>query len=801
MLPEPKRNPSLHCLLLIICVFEDITKFTIQGNKSPDAPLRSLIFAVKDMFDFEGYVATFGNPDWKRTHKEATSIAPSVFDLLEAGATFIGTTVMDELAYSIRGENIHYGTPRNPCVGDRVPGGSSSGSAVVAGADHVDFSIGTDCLGSSRIPASYCGVFGIRPSYGSISDKGVIHMAKSFDTVGWFATDPTILNKVGRVLIKLPRAVQPVRPTKVIVALDSFLLSSIPYHVLTRKVTKAIKKLYGENIIKYDIIGNYVMSKVPELIHFMDEEHIEPLAALSNAMQYLERCEFKNTHGEWIHQVRPILGPGVKQNVQKALDTVEDQKKIDTCHTIRRKLREAITDLLGDFGAIMMPTVPGPPPKLHANVSEFKDFSEMTFTLMSLSGVSGCCQVWQQALYWMEIQAHCQKLFDFEGYVATFGNPDWKRTHKEATSIAPSVFDLLEAGATFIGTTVMDELAYSIRGENIHYGTPRNPCVGDRVPGGSSSGSAVVAGADHVDFSIGTDCLGSSRIPASYCGVFGIRPSYGAISDKGVIHMAKSFDTVGWFATDPTILNKVGRVLIKLPRAVQPVRPTKVIVALDSFLLSSIPYHVLTRKVTKAIKKLYGENIIKYDIIGNYVMSKVPELIHFMDEEHIEPLAALSNAMQYLERCEFKNTHGEWIHQVRPILGPGVKQNVQKALDTVEDQKKIDTCHTIRRKLREAITDLLGDFGAIMMPTVPGPPPKLHANVSEFKDFSEMTFTLMSLSGVSGCCQVSMPLGMYHNLPISISLLAKHGADDFLLSMIEDIYPNIKEKEAPYVRV
>ncbi|KAK7316157.1 hypothetical protein VNO77_34937 [Canavalia gladiata] len=394
-------------------------------------------------------------------------------------------------------------------------------------------------------------------------------------------------------------------------------------------------------------------------------------------------------------------------------------------------------------------------------------------------------------------------MFDLDGYVASFGNPDWKRTHSKAKSHAPTVLALLKAGATFVGTTVMDELAYSIRGENIHYGTPKNPCAAKRVPGGSSSGSAVVVGAGYVDFSIGTDCLGSSRIPASYCGIFGIRPSYDVISGSGVIHMAESFDTVGWFAKNPAILNKVGRVLLNLPSATPRVKPTKVIIALDSFLLSSIPYHVLTRKVVKEIRKLYGGDVIKYEIIGNYVMSKVPELEHFMDEEHIVPLAALSNAMQYLERCEFKNIHGDWIRKVKPQLGPGVKENIKEALGTVEEIKKVNTCHTIRKKLRDAITDLLGDFGVIMMPTVPGPPPKLHhvKNVHELKDFSEMAFTLMSISGVSGCCQVSIPLGMHKKLPISISLLAKHGADEFLLSLVENMYDNIKEEEAPYVRV
>ncbi|KAJ1389290.1 Amidase signature domain [Sesbania bispinosa] len=398
-------------------------------SSPPGLPLSSLTFAVKDMFDVTSYVPGFGNPDWERTHSEATSIAPTIFALLKAGATCVGTTVMDELAYSIKGENIHYGTPRNPCVEDRVPGGSSSGSAVA---------VGTDCLGSSRIPASYCGIFGIRPSHGVISESGVIPLAQSLDTVGWFARDPTILNKVGRVLLKSSNIAH-VRPTHVIIADDCFPLSSIPYEVLTHDIIKAVKKLYGGDVIKHEILGLYVMEKVPSLIHFMckckekiDQIYNIPLAALSCAMQLLEsylrttfnldlipcvicslerRYEFKQNHGKWVLAVKPNLGPEIAKSVEEALQTTGEN--IDTCHSIKKELRAALNALLGvfllnlpptcdfltshnkknDFGVLMIPTVPGPPPEKQTNLSQRKDYRGRAFSLQSIAGMSGCCQV------------------------------------------------------------------------------------------------------------------------------------------------------------------------------------------------------------------------------------------------------------------------------------------------------------------------------------------------------------------------------------------------------------------------
>lgn len=387
-------------------------------------------------------------------------------------------------------------------------------------------------------------------------------------------------------------------------------------------------------------------------------------------------------------------------------------------------------------------------------------------------------------------------IFDVKGYVAGFGNPDWARTHQAATSTAPTVLAVLSAGATCVGKTVMDEMAYSINGENIHYGTPRNPCAEDRVPGGSSSGSAVAVGAKLVDFSLGTDTGGSVRVPASYCGIFGFRPSHGRISKSGVVPMAQSFDTVGWFARDPKTLSAVGHVLLQLPH-ITPIRPTQIIIAEDCFNLSSVPFDIVSQIVIKAIQKLYGDGLLRHEILGEYVKAKVPGLKHFISEEksdqvyNIPSLAALSSAMRLLQRYEFKNNHGEWINAVKPDLGPGISERVSDALLTTEEN--IDICHSIIRELRDALTSLLGDFGVLMIPTVPGPPPKLQTNSSDLEIFRARAFSLLSIVGVSGFCQVSIPLGMYNDLPASVSLVAKNGADEFLLHLVENIYDNIEK--------
>ncbi|KAK6144741.1 hypothetical protein DH2020_021561 [Rehmannia glutinosa] len=308
-------------------------KFSLLPQPSSHAQLHlnGLTFAVKDIFDVEGYVTGFGNPDWARTHSVATSTAPAVVSVLKAGATCIGKTVMDEMAYSINGENIHYGTPTNPCAPDRVPGGSSSGSAVAVAAMLADFSLGTDTRGSVRVPASYCGIFGFRPSHGTVSTSGVIPMAQSLDTVG--------------------------------------------------------------HKIQYTNLGNFVETKVPSLKHFTDngtktqDDNIPSLVALSSATSLLQRYELKNNHGEWVRSVKPSLGPGISERVSEALRTTDDN--IDACYSLNSEMREALSDLLGDFGILAMPTVPGPPPKLQTEPTALESFRAKAFSLTSVAGASG----------------------------------------------------------------------------------------------------------------------------------------------------------------------------------------------------------------------------------------------------------------------------------------------------------------------------------------------------------------------------------------------------------------------------
>src|SRR5215475_6658357 len=176
-----------------------ITTFDLSPTGS--GPLDGLRFAVKDTIDVAVFKTGCGNPTWRDSHPAAVVHAVCLEQLLLAGARCVGKTICDELAFSLLGENHFYGTPLNARAPDRVPGGSSSGSASAVACGLVDFALGTDTGGSTRIPASNCGIWGYRPSHDFVSVAGVNPLAPSFDTVGILAQSAGLLANVGLVLL------------------------------------------------------------------------------------------------------------------------------------------------------------------------------------------------------------------------------------------------------------------------------------------------------------------------------------------------------------------------------------------------------------------------------------------------------------------------------------------------------------------------------------------------------------------------------------------------------------------------
>lgn len=386
-------------------------------------------------------------------------------------------------------------------------------------------------------------------------------------------------------------------------------------------------------------------------------------------------------------------------------------------------------------------------------------------------------------------------VFDIDGYVTGFGHPDWVKTHDKASLTSPVVTALVDGGATCIGKTVVDELAYGISGENKHYGTPTNPTTPAKVPGGSSSGAAVAVAANLVDFSLGIDTVGGVRIPAGFCGILGFRPSLGAVSHMGIIPVSTSLDTIGWFAKDPNILRRVGHVLLQLPYAIQR-SPRQIIIADDCFQLLKIPVDRVAQVVIKSTEKLFGRQALKHENVEDYLKSKVPSLKEFHSKksngEFKTSTRLLANVMHFIQRDEFKHNHGEWISLVKPVLDPSISAEIYETLESADTD--IERYKSIRDEMRSAINSLLKDDGILVIPTIADPPPKLGGKEILSEDYKSRAYSLLSIASISGCCQVTIPLGFHNKCPASVSFIARNGGDRFLLDTVQTMYATLQEQ-------
>lgn len=387
-------------------------------------------------------------------------------------------------------------------------------------------------------------------------------------------------------------------------------------------------------------------------------------------------------------------------------------------------------------------------------------------------------------------------IFELEDYVTGFGNPDWARTHVAAEKTAVTVTALLKNGAVCVGQTVMGELGFGVSGENMHYGTPINPEMPAHAPGGSSSGSAVAVAAGLVDFALGTDTIGCIRIPAAFCGLLSYRPSHGAVSTIGVLPNSQSLDTVGWLARDPSILLRVGHTLLKL-NTVEPRRARRLVFADDLFQLSKVPKQKAEVVINKAIENLSRYQPQQHINFGQHISLNVPSLKGFLDQSTnmqngISNLKALSSAMVSLQRHEFKTNHEDWVKSVEPKLAHDVSDNLLTAINTTHEN--IKALYDIRKELRACMQILLKDDGILVIPTVADPPLKLNSKKRDTVESHNRALILSSIASMSGCCQVTIPLGKNDGYPISVSFITFHGGDKFLLDTVLDMYSSLKEQ-------
>ena len=356
-------------------------------------------------------------------------------------------------------------------------------------------------------------------------------------------------------------------------------------------------------------------------------------------------------------------------------------------------------------------------------------------------------------------------IYDVAGFPTGCGSPEKTAEDPVPTAHAASVAKLLNAGATFVGKTHTAELAFSIDGRNEHTGTPLNPAAPGRVPGGSSSGSAAAVAAGLVDFALGSDTGGSVRGPASFCGIIGLRPTFGRIDISGTMPLAETFDTVGWFTRDIDTYARVGAVLLGEDVDGPPL--ARMVVADDA-------------RARFGAENDVGVLDAAIACVAAHVASD--GRVKVAEGEGLERWYA---AYRVIQGYQAWRNHGPWIESRKPKLNPAVA--VRFAAARAVTQADHDTALVARGRYARRVADLIGDDRIIVLPTMPGIAPPMESSEEAFERFRGYAVGMMSIAGHAGFPQISLPMMTVDGCPVGLSLIGPPGRDRALIALAAKI--------------
>jgi amidase len=354
-------------------------------------------------------------------------------------------------------------------------------------------------------------------------------------------------------------------------------------------------------------------------------------------------------------------------------------------------------------------------------------------------------------------------MYDMKGEQTGGGNPDWLAAQLPASRNAGAVQKLLDAGATVIGKTICDEFFYSVAGVNEHYGTPVNPRATGRIPGGSSSGSASATAAAACDFALGSDTGGSVRIPASFCGVYGIRTTHGRVDTAGAMAMASSFDAIGWFANGPGVLSNVGAVLLDGPG--HRVSAQRLLILDDAFEQAD-------------------------DGVSAMLAAALAEMAPVLPKaEHIriapDGFDAWREAFRVIQAHEIWSVYGDFVTRSKPKLGSGIRERMEAASKVTSGD--VAQAKSVHEKARAHLLSIVQPGTILALPTAPSIAPLLDASPAELDSVRTRIMRLTCLAGLAGLPQVSIPAGTVAGCPAGLSLIGWAGADESLLDLVPSL--------------
>lgn len=328
----------------------------LEGTQ--DGPLLNETVAVKDLFPVAGFPIGAGVPAFLRGRTPEPANATALQRLLDAGASVRGIARTDQLAYSLAGDNPHYGTPINPAAAGALPGGSSSGSATAVALGAASIGLATDTAGSIRVPASYQGLWGLRTTHGAVPTDGLVPLAPDFDTVG-------LLTRTGEGLARAAA-----------VLLAQTATGSGPTNTISYLMVEGVAPDVAHELEL--TAGQLGAKKLPTALPGLD--------TLTQAFRVHQGYQAWAEHGEWLTAHPDAVKGAAALRFQQAAEITAEQD--GQAVKVLAQWRHRLDAALGD-GHLLVPAAPGPAPRLWADEVSVNQTRAVTMRLTAIAGVTG----------------------------------------------------------------------------------------------------------------------------------------------------------------------------------------------------------------------------------------------------------------------------------------------------------------------------------------------------------------------------------------------------------------------------
>jgi amidase len=360
-------------------------------------------------------------------------------------------------------------------------------------------------------------------------------------------------------------------------------------------------------------------------------------------------------------------------------------------------------------------------------------------------------------------------LFAIKGRKVGNGNPDYYEHASPAQETAPVITRLLDCGASCTGITICDEFFYSVLGANAHYGQPVNTRAPGHATGGSSCGSAAAVAASMCDFALGSDTGGSIRVPASFSGLYGLRPSFGRIDTEGATPMAPSYDAIGFLAREAELFRRIGHLLLDGEKVETPVK---------RLILPEDVFGYAETSIDAALWQVFSR-------IGGALPQVERKIIAGND------IDSWRDAFRVIQGFELQSTLLPFIRSHNVDLGPGIKERFEMAASI--SFAEVEAACEVRAEASKRMRGIAQPGTVIAMPTTPTLPPERDIpDGASFAEFRTLTLQSTCLAGHAGLPQISIPATEAAGCPIGLSFIGWKGGDEALLDLAVRLEPLLR---------